>query len=480
MQFVAAAGIAIFAALPLLADVASIRESIRNGRLADAIVECDKELKATPRSFSILTLKGLALLNLGDKIKSLAAFRQALSISPKYEPALQAAAQIEFEIRDSRASQTLESVLRLSPSSEPAHAMLATLLFESRSCEAALTHFELAPSYLKSPSIRWQYGVCLLDRQKWIAASKQFIALLQLQEHGPTRYNLALSYWNAKDYPSVVSTLLPLEDSSPDADVLRLLGSALEGTGDTPRAFVVMRKAIRRHPQDDRLLVELAVMCLNHNALDLGIEVVQAGIRATPTSARLQTLLGVLLVRSGDLDGGQAAFRRTQKLAPKSGLGSIGLASTMMQMGLASDAVRVLREQLAATGSDLETELTLARALLLNNRTLEENGEVSTILLQILKQQPGNAVAHGLLGKVYAQMGDNRQAIVELTTAIRIDPTDRTSKYQLMTIYKRTGRTKQAAELAREVRSLLEKEKEEELAWNRFQVVRENGMPFIH
>lgn len=465
---------AVCMAATLQADVAAIRGLIRGGRFTEAIAECDRELTAAPRSFALYTLKGLALQSAGDKAEALAAFRQALALNPMYEAALQGSAQIEFETRDSNAITTLESVLRLSPASEPAHAMLGVLLYESRSCEGALAHFEKAPGALQTPSVKWQYGVCLLERQRWAEAQKQFAALLQLREHAPTRYNLALAYWNAKEYQSAVTTLRALDGPDADADVERLLASALEAVGDTPGAYAVLRKAIERNPRDERLLVDLAVMCMDHKALDLGLEVVRAGIRNAPGSAKLQTLLGVLLVRGGDATGGQEAFERAQDLAPSGGLGRIGLASTLMQMGLAVDAVTLLREQLAASGRDPRTELTLVRALLLKSPTVEENREAESRLQWIVHQEPGNAAARGLLGKVYLQLGDIPQATAELEAAIRLEPTDRASTYQLMTIFQRTGRTKEAAGLARKMGALIEKEKTDEAAGNRFQIVRES------
>src|SRR6185295_908137 len=188
----------------------------------------------------------------------------------------------EFEDRDSNAKNTLESVLRVSPSSETAHAMLAVLLFESRSCEAALPYFEKATGAGQSPSVKWQYGVCLLERQRWPDAAKQFVSLLQLREHAPTRYNLALAYWNARDYQSAVSTLQPLDGPDADDDVRRLLASALEAAGDTPKAYAVLQRAIEQNPQDERFLVDFAVMCMDHKAPDLSLEAVRAGIRHAP------------------------------------------------------------------------------------------------------------------------------------------------------------------------------------------------------
>lgn len=466
--------ITLFATGPILADVAAIRGLIRSGQFAEAVAQCDLELKAQPNSFALHTMKGLALQAAADRVRALSAFRQALAISPNYEPALQAAAQIEFDTRDPGAIKTLESVLRVNPSSETAHVMLAELLFEKRSCELSLEHFEKAPGSLQLPSVKWQIGVCLLTLEQWISAASHFESLLTLREHGPTRYNLGLAHWSAKDYRAAVAALAPADVSGANPDTMRLYANSLEGAGDTPKAFDVLQRAIRQNPNDESLLIDLAVMCMDHKALDLGLEVVDAGIQRLPASAKLQTLLGSLLVRRGDVEKARQAFQRAQQLSPESGLGNIGLASTLMEMGLAAEAAKVLREQLAI-GRDSRSELTLARALLLKGPTREESNEASALLGRILKQEPGNAAAHGLLGKVYVLLGDKANAAKSFANAIRLDPQDRTSTYQLMTLHRKAGRSKEADDLAQRVRTLLDKERAKEDAGNRFRVIRETG-----
>lgn len=464
---------ALFVTGPLLADVAAIRNLIRSGQFAEAVAQCDLELRAQPRGFALHTMKGLALQAAADRMRALSSFRQALAINPSYEPALQAAAQVEFDTRDPLAMKTLESVLRVNPSSETAHAMLAELLFEKRSCQSAVEHFERAPGSLQLPSVKWQMGVCLLALEQWVKAAANFDSLLTLREHGPTRYNLGLAYWSAKNYRAAVAALAPADVAGVNADTLRLYANSLEGAGDTPRAFDVLQRAIDQNPNNESLLIDLAVMCMDHKALDLGLEVVEAGMQRLPGSAKLQTLLGSLLVRRGDVEKAQQAFKGAQQLSPESGLGNIGLASTLMEMGLAAEAVRVLREQLAI-GRDSRSELTLVRALLLKSPTREESNEASALLGRILKQEPGNAVAHGLLGKVYVLLGDKAHATKSFANAIRLDPQDRTSTYQLMSLYRKDGRSKEADELAQRVRTLLDKERVEEDAGNRFRVIRES------
>jgi predicted Zn-dependent protease len=116
-----------------------------------------------------------------------------------------------------------------------------------------------------------------------------------------------------------------------------------------------------------------------------------------------------------------------------------------MQMGLAADAAQVLREQLAVGGPDAKTALTLARALLLKDSSQDEKHQAAALLQRVLKEEPANAAAHGLLGNVYIQLGDTHNATTELAAAVRLDPADRASTYGLMTIYKQAGRTQESA-----------------------------------
>ena len=127
-------------ATPLFADVAAIRASIQAGKFAEAVAACDRELKNSPANASILTLKGLALSASGDALAGLAVFRQAIAAAPSYLPALQAAAQLEFQARDPNARQTLASIVKFDPSNGTAHAMLGELAFESRDCARAERH----------------------------------------------------------------------------------------------------------------------------------------------------------------------------------------------------------------------------------------------------------------------------------------------------------------------------------------------------
>ena len=221
----------------LSADVASIRSALQAGRFVEAIAACDQELKIDPQNAALFTLKGLALQASGNVTASLSSFRQALVAAPSYLPALQAAAQIEFDTRDARARPTLEAIVKLVPANETAHSMLGELAVEARDCPRALLHFSKIASASRRPLARWQNGVCLFERERWQEAASEFQALLEIREHPPTRFNLALSHWHAKNFAAALNALAPL--SAPDADALSLKALVLRERNEIPQALEV-------------------------------------------------------------------------------------------------------------------------------------------------------------------------------------------------------------------------------------------------
>jgi tetratricopeptide (TPR) repeat protein len=448
------------AAAPAFADIAAIRDLLRSGKFAEAKLACEQALQVQPANAALLTLKAFSLRGLGDNTGGLNALRGALKISPNYAPALQAAAELEFEARDPRAPATLGAILRLDPSNEVAHNMLGELAFEAQDYRRALIHLAKAQ---QRPLVRWQQGVCHFMLERWADASKEFASLLQLSEHAPTRFNLALTYWRAGDAAQTLQALGELDD----ADSLSLRAAALRALKDVPKALEVLQAAVRRYPQDERLFQELALLCYDQNAIELGVSILEAGVQHNPNSVRLLTALGVFRVRLGENEKGETHFAAARRLAPQSGLGEVATASTLMQLGLSGEAVKVLRKLPPA---DPMVALTLARALLLDAPSPEDKAEAKKLLAGVIEREPSNVAARSLLGKTLAQDGALAAALVQLEAALKLDPAHRATLYQLMTIYKKQGRSADVARLGTRLRDLLAKEKADELEAQEYQL----------
>src|SRR5215467_1445594 len=69
----------------------------------------------SPRNPKLLALQAYALVGLGRRPDALNAYNRALSVSPQYLPALEGAAQLEYDAGTRRAEVLLNRILELRP-----------------------------------------------------------------------------------------------------------------------------------------------------------------------------------------------------------------------------------------------------------------------------------------------------------------------------------------------------------------------------
>ncbi len=181
---------------------------------------------------------------------------------------------------------------------------------------------------------------------------------------------------------------------------------------------------------------------------------------------------GIALQGVGKNPESLAAFRRAEKLAPDTAFGRVGLAVAMLQLGATDEAIKHLREQLQRTPNDAQVSLMLAQALLQKDSSPAELKEAHTILRSLIARQPDNARAYSLLGKLHLRRDETASAARALEAALKFDPSDRNSTYQLMTVYRKQGRMKEAAALQDRVQKLLNEEREADVETSRYRLVR--------
>ena len=106
------------------AGIAPITSALRSGQFDEALQLLQPELEQQPRSPQLWALRGIAFSGKGNKKEALGAFRHALSIAPDYLPALEGAAQIEYDSGGNAAAPLLEHILKLHPGApdQPCHA----------------------------------------------------------------------------------------------------------------------------------------------------------------------------------------------------------------------------------------------------------------------------------------------------------------------------------------------------------------------
>jgi tetratricopeptide (TPR) repeat protein len=462
--------------------VASIVTALRTGQFDEALERLRPELQRDPANQQLWTLQGIALSGKGDKKDALGAFRHALGISSNYMPALEGAAQIEYENDDKDATALLEHILQLHPGDVTSHAMLAEIAYRRGDCAAAVPHFDRSDSLLDSqPGALQHYGDCLVRLKETERAISIFQrALSQPSADVHARYRLATVQMMAQHPQDAIATLQPLlQDTSSDAAVLELAASAYEADKNTPEAVRLLRHAIVLNPHQTNLYVDFADISLDHQSYQVGVDMLDAGLKAGPQAAPLYVARGILYVQLAQYDKAEADFEKAEALDPRQSMVSAAEGLAAVQENDPDRALRIVQKKLAKKHDD--PFLLYAQAEILAQRGPDPGGSEFREAIESAKRavslRPNLGEARDLLAKLYLQSGQNGAAIDQCRKALIIDPKDQTALYHLIQALRKSGRQDEVPDLLKRLAALRLQGTKDESEHNRYKLVEAKSPP---
>lgn len=460
-------------------DRNTITADLRAGHYVEARKALEKVLRESPGDPALWTLNGYSLSHLGQTGDALASYKHALQLSPQYLPALEGAAEIEYRSSDQGAVPLLQKIVAVRPEDETSHAMLATLAFDRRDCRTAIAEFQQAQK-LTSAKVKslQEYGSCLLQVGQTEEAVKIFEQIRAITPNDDeATYNLAVAQLMAKQYADVISALKPLLAARPeDSDAWDILGQAYEGLLDTPNAVSSLRQAINRNPDVGRYYLDFADICLAHAAYQIGVDMLNVGLRRMPKSASLYLARGILYVQMGDYNNSRADFEKVERLDPglEYGRGMQGLED--LQKNNLAQAEKDVRNRLAKAPDDAFLWYLLAQTLLRKGATsgtspFQEALRAAEKAVQLRSDFP---LARNLLARLYLEEGRNEDAIQQSRVAFKEDPsasTGQTALYHLITALRKSGKQDQIPPLAKKLAELREQARAKETAERSYTLV---------
>ena len=458
----------------------SITSALRSGQFDQALQLLRSALEEHPKSAQLWTLRGIALSGKNDRKEALDAFKHALSFSSEYLPALEGAAQIEYDTGGKEASVLLKRVLALRPHDATSHAMLGVLAAQRGDCAGAVAHFNESGSVLDSqPGALQQYGACLIQLKE----TEKAISVFQraLGQPGPdqsTRYQLASAQMMAQLPKDAIQTLTPLlQKETPDIQAMELSAFAYEADKNTPEAVRILRQAIVAAPHDVELYLDFANLALDHQSYQVGVDMMNTGLQAEPNSAQLYVARGVLYVQLAQYDQAEADFLKADTLDPHRSIASAAEGLAAVQKDDPADALSTVRAKLANKPND-PFLLYLQADILMKGGPEKGSPEFREAIDSAKKAvglRPSLAAAHDVLAKLYLQEGENEAAITHSRKALASDPKDQTALYHLIQALRKTGQTKDIPDLLKKLADLRMESAKEEAEHNRYKLVEERS-----
>ena len=427
-------------------SIASIESLIRSKEYDQALQLTKSGLHEMPNDFRLWTLEGIVLSIKGSNQDALIAFDRALSLSPNYVAALKGKVQLLNPTQDKRAIPLLEKILKADPKDETAHEMLAILQGKQGNCQAAVAHFvQSAEVIANHPSSLEVYGYCLQQTkhpQKAIPVFEQLAALLPQQTY--PKYDLAVLLLETKQHDAALKVLEPLlaADQS-DPDLLSLASEAYEAAGDTPRAVSLMRQAIVLSPDTPSYYNAFALLSLDHESFQVGIDMINAGMQRIPDDPSLYISRGLLYAQLAQYDEAEADFETAERLDSAQSLSSYAMDLAELEKNNPEKALLEVRAQLKAHPDSALHHYLLAKLLEKSASGVpgKASSEAISSALAAVRIKPDFVEARDLLASMYFASGQYRLAIEQSQLALHYAPTDQSAMYHLIMALRHSGQS---------------------------------------
>ena len=465
-------------------QVSSIEASIRSHNYDQALQLARSALNRTPKDFRLWTLEGIANSLQGNRADALTAFDRAITLSPNYLPALKGEVQLLYPVGDKRAIPLLHRILQSDPKDETAHEMLGTLERKQEDCRAAIDEFSKSAGSIEShPASLEAYGYCLVhlgQMQEAVPVFQKLAALLPDQTY--PKYDLAVVFVALKQNEDAIKVLDPLlSTSQQDPDILSLASEAYEAAGNTPKSTSLLREAIVQSPATVDYYVSFASLCYDHDSFQVGIDMLNAGLKYIPDNPSLYISRGLLYAQLAQFDNAEADFNKAEQLDSAQSIGAYAVDLAELQKNNPDAALSKVRSQLKAHPESPLLHYLLAK-LLMNQAPAPGSAEFREALrsaLLAVKLKPDLASARDLLAGIYVHSAQYNLAIEQCRIALKDSPSDETAAYHLLIALRHSGQgnTDEIKALVKQLSAMHQAALQQESDKKRYRLVEQDAPP---
>ena len=209
---------------------------------------------------------------------------------------------------------------------------------------------------------------------------------------------------------------------------LLALATKLLSAGRPADAIAPLREAALLEPLNSIIQHDLGLAYLEVGSVPDAIAALQWAVASNPRYTDAQFRLGIALEKLGDIGGAIVAYDRATKLLPSLTEAWFRAGALVYTLGHRDEAIGCFRRAAATGGKTIFGRLGKARLLLIEDR----NQEAEQVLRQTLARDPGNAMAHDLLGNLLSEFGRFEEARECFERAIAIAPLLAGSYYDLV------------------------------------------------
>jgi predicted Zn-dependent protease len=279
----------------------------------------------------------------------------------------------------------------------------------------------------------------------------------RVQNEYALEFNLSLCYVGLGEHKKAIEVLDGLRrHGHENADVENLLAQAYIGNDNRTDALAALERGAAISPQNEKLFTFVADACTDNQDFELGLKVVEIGLRNLPQSARLHYERGKFLTQLDQFDRARMDLELASKLGQGSEIGYLAAAYENLLGGNIPEAIRIAREGRKQGIQNPALLVILGNALLRSGIVpgQPEFAEAQDALEKSVAQHPKDAASQIALGQIYLMDGRIDDAIAHLETARQMRPDQPPIYASLAKAYQRKGDSRRAQEALAKLESL--------------------------
>jgi tetratricopeptide (TPR) repeat protein len=270
-------------------------------------------------------------------------------------------------------------------------------------------------------------------------------------------FNLSLCYVGVGEHKNAIEVLGRIRrQGHENADVENLLAQAHIGNHNRSDALAALERGAAISPRNEKLFTFVADACTDNQDFELGLKVVEIGLRNLPQSARLHYERGQFLTQLDQFDLAKVDFELAGKLGQGTEIGYLSAAYENLLSGNIPEAIRMARDGRKHGFQSPALLVILGKALLRSGIVpgQPEFAEAQDALEKAVAEHPNDAASQIALGQVYLLGGRLDDSIAHLESARQMRPDQPSIYASLAKAYQRKGDAQRAQEALAKLESL--------------------------
>jgi tetratricopeptide (TPR) repeat protein len=229
------------------------------------------------------------------------------------------------------------------------------------------------------------------------------------------------------------------------ADLQALLGSCFESEHQPGLALQAYQRAIEADPSRIDYYEELISLLLDLQKTSDAIALVNHALTIAPDDPRPWIWKGRISLHANAYQDAMQSYTHAAKLDGSSADAILGIAAVHFVAGQSDAAIAEYKAGIARFPNDARFYIACAEVLLGSPDSLNLQVETESLLQEAVKLAPQSAEAHYQLGQLAMQQSRLQAAAAEFSRSLQSDPNQSKAHFALSAVYRRIGRSNDAA-----------------------------------